>query len=82
MPTINAIAVSLDGNREVYRPGDIVSGWWNLDLGKDLTARGIRTYLQGAAYTRWRPFDVRKQDRIGYELITKQVCTVFGKQGQ
>ena len=81
MPTINTIAVSLDGGREVYRPGEVVSGCWTLDLGEALTVRGIRTYLHGAAYTRWRPFDVRKNDRIGYELITRQVCTVVGKQG-
>ena len=41
MPTINTIAVGLDGGREVYRPGEVVSGWWTLDLGEALTVRGF-----------------------------------------
>ena len=82
MPTVNGILVGLDGDREVYRPGDTVSGWWTVDLGESFSVRGIRTALQGAAYTRWQPLSTRKDPKISYENITTQWCTVFGRESK
>ena len=85
MPKVKGITYSLDGNREVYYPGDIVSGCWTLDLGEPFSVRGIRTALHGAVYTRWTPWEdftltSRKDDKISQEKITTQWNTVFGKK--
>ena len=80
MPKIQRITYSLDGDREVYKPGDTVSGCWNVDLGESFSVRGIRTALLGAAYTRWDAIDPKKNDKISHEKITTQWRTVFGKK--
>ena len=80
MPKIHGITYSLDGDKQVYRPGDTVSGTWTADLGESFTIRGIRTSLEGMAYTRWSPIEVKKDDKISKESITSQWRTVFGKK--
>lgn len=80
MPKIHGITYRLDGDKQVYRPGEIVSGTWTVDLGESFTIRGIRTSLEGMAYTRWHHLDRKKDDKISKENITRQWKTVFGKK--
>lgn len=80
MPKIHGITYSLDGDKQVYKPGDTVSGYWTVDLGESFSVRGIRTALHGAAYTRWSAIDPKKDDKISKENITTQWRTVFGKK--
>lgn len=80
MPKINSITYTLDGGKQVYRPGDTVSGSWTIDLGESFTVRGIRLALEGVTYTRWRHIDVKKDDKISKENIITQWRTVFGKK--
>lgn len=80
MPKIHGITYSLDGDKQVYRPGETVSGCWTVDLGEWFSVRGIRTALHGAAYTRWSATDPKKDDKISKENITTQWRTVFGKK--
>ena len=80
MPKVQSITYSLESPREVYKPGDTVSGYWTLDLGESFSVRGIRTALIGAAFTRWTAQDPRKDDKISHEKIITQWRTVFGKK--
>ena len=57
-----------------------MSGTWTVDLGEAFTIRGIRTSLEGMAYTRWNHIDRKKDDKISKENITRQWKTVFGNK--
>ena len=80
MPKIHGIKYNLDGDKQVYRPGETVSGTWTVEIGEAFTIRGIRTSLEGMAYTRWDNTNPKKDDKISKENITRQWKTVFGKK--
>ena len=82
MPKLQDIVCHLDGDKELYKPGDSVSGCWTVTIGESFRVRGIRTALLGVACTRWSDKDPKKEDKASAERITTQWKTVFGNRSE
>ena len=82
MPKLQDIVCRLDGEKEIYKPGDSVSGCWTVTIGESFGVRGIRTALLGVACTRWSDKDPKKEEKTSTEKITTQWKTVFGNRSE
>ena len=68
----NLFAIALAENKQVYQPGETISGVLLLNTDKDLTLRGIRVELHGLGHVRIRSGKVtyeRKETYLGLQAI-------------
>lgn len=68
----NLFAIALAENKQVYQPGETISGVLLLNTDKELTLRGIRVELHGLGHVRIRSGKVtyeRKETYLGFQAI-------------
>ncbi|XP_046572095.1 arrestin domain-containing protein 3-like isoform X2 [Haliotis rubra] len=83
MSTFQTCAVLLDGGKEVYRPGEPVTGELVLDVTENVTVKGVRVYLYGQTLVKWDEYSSSTvggtKDYVAREKYFGRVFTVFGK---
>jgi len=68
----NLFAIALAENRQVYQPGETISGVLLLNTDKELTLRGVRVELHGLGHVRIRSGKVtyeRRNTYLSYQAI-------------
>lgn len=68
----NLFAIALAENRQVFQPGETISGTLFLNTDKELTLRGIRVELHGLGHVRIRSGKVtyeRKETYLSFQAV-------------
>ena len=68
----NLFAIALAENKQVFQPGETISGVLLLNTDKELTLRGVRVELHGLGHVRIRSGKVtyeRKETYLGFQAI-------------
>ena len=68
----NLFAIALAENKQVFQPGETISGVLLLNTDKELTLRGVRVELHGLGHVRIRSGKVtyeRKETYLGLQAI-------------
>lgn len=80
---IKSVTVCLEGEKQVYRPGDEVRGYWTLTSEKEFTTKGILSTFQGVAFVKWTEYNWNKRfeddEFISYEVYLKNTVQLHGK---
>lgn len=84
MGKIKSCAISLHGQKEVYREGELVSGVVVLDVLEPVTAKSIRIYCYGQSQTKWSREFTRdwNSNNIGSEKYFGHVVTLAANKGR
>lgn len=53
MPKVKYVSVVFDGGKTVYKPGDLVSGTVQIDVGVAFKVHGVRVYIYGQSLVKW-----------------------------
>ncbi|XP_071176988.1 uncharacterized protein [Mytilus edulis] len=80
---IKSVTVCLEGQKQVYRPGDEVRGYWTLTSEKEFTTKGVLSTFQGVAFVKWTEYNWNKRfeddEYISYEVYCKNTVQLHGR---
>lgn len=83
---IKSITVYFEGEKDVYRPGDEVRGYFTLTSEKEFTTKGILSTFYGVAFVKWTEFSLisnsADDEFISYEVYCKNTIQLHGKGGE
>lgn len=83
---IKSLTVCLEGQKQVYHPGDEVRGYWTLTSEKEFTTKGILSTFQGVAFVKWTEYNWNKRfeddEYISYEVYCKNTVQLHGRGGE
>ena len=83
---IKSVVISLDGQKEVYRPGDTVKGYWKLTSEKEFSTKGIISVFEGVAFVKWLEHNFSKRsfeddEFTSYEVYLRESRQLYGTGG-
>ena len=71
MSCVQKISCELADNKEVYRPGEAVSGQWIVTVGETFRVTGIGIKLVGMVYVKWSE-GLSHRANIARDVVTNQ----------
>jgi hypothetical protein len=81
---IKSVVISLDGQKEAYRSGDTVKGYWKLTSEKEFTTKGIISDFHGVAFVKWTEYNtttLKNDDLTSYEVYVRETIQLHGTGG-
>ncbi|XP_050396727.1 arrestin domain-containing protein 3 [Patella vulgata] len=79
MPKISRVFIRLDGEKEVYRHGEMVQGTVSLEVAESFQIRSVRIFRYGEALTKWDPL-FEKKVNVAKERYLGHYVTLFGNK--
>ncbi|XP_070543750.1 arrestin domain-containing protein 3-like [Ptychodera flava] len=86
MGKLKAYKICFDGDRDVYNPGEVVSGYVLIELSEPMKCRGVRIKFEGEAYVNWIESEGSDDDRKSVsswarKIYLDEVVTLWAHSG-